>query len=196
MIYLNFPHHPFPRVEKTIEYCRWAFMTNVLTDQSLLYLLCSFFIFKWGIPSTYSHKQVIGFPFIVEIHHINAYYSIKKGTEMHVLWRVKKQFADLVAENDVSHTKVDQEKWQYQRREDEVCHTKKTKETNPGNFTMVRYWRGIKIIITISTKSSAHKIGNKCSQLKQFWCYSGPSRSYNICYEEGCLHQIYKILKN
>lgn len=143
-----------------------------------------------------SHKQVIWLPLILEIHHINAYYNIKKGTEMEVLWRVKKQFADLVAENDVSHTKVDQEKRQYQRSKDEVCYTKKTKETNPGNFTMVRYWRGIKIIITVSSKSSAHKIGKKCSQLKELWCYSGPSRSYNIRYEEGCLHQIYKLLKH
>ena len=40
----------------------------------------------------------------------------------------QKQFANLVAVNDVSQRKVDQEKWKYQRSKDEVCNTKKTKE--------------------------------------------------------------------
>lgn len=50
----------------------------------------------------------------------------------------KEQFANLVAENDVSQTKVNQEKWKYEWSKKEVCHTKKTEETNPGNFAVVR----------------------------------------------------------
>jgi hypothetical protein len=50
----------------------------------------------------------------------------------------KKQILNLVAVNDVSQTKVDQEKWQHERSEDKVCYTKKTKENNPGNFHVVR----------------------------------------------------------
>ena len=45
--------------------------------------------------------------------------------------RSNMQIANLIAENDVSQTKVDQEKWQYQWSKYEVCYTKNTKETNP-----------------------------------------------------------------
>lgn len=118
----------------------------------------------------------------------------KKWIQRHVLER-KNRFANLVTENDVSQTKVDQEKRKYQWSKDEVCYTEKTKETNPRDFTVIRKWWGLKIVITVSTKNSTYKIVNKLSQLKEFWCYSSPSRCHNICYKERCLYQIHKILK-
>jgi len=98
---------------------------------------------------------------------------------------------NLVAINDVSQTKVDQDKWQYERSKDKVCHTKKTKEKNPGNFAVVRNWWCFKIISKLSTKKSIYIIVKKWNYLKKFWCYISPSECHNIRHEEWCLHQIF-----
>jgi hypothetical protein len=64
-------------------------------------------------------------------------YNIKKNSYAPKR-KNKKQCANLVSENDVSQTKVYQEKWKYEWSKKEICHTKKPKETNPGNFAVIR----------------------------------------------------------
>lgn len=95
---------------------------------------------------------------------------------------------NLVAVDYVSHTIVNQEKWQNQWREEEVCYAKKSKENNLGNFTVVRNWWNLTFIIIFSWKYSFEKIAQKGSRSKEFWGYTCPSRCHNICNEEWCLH--------
>lgn len=80
----------------------------------------------------------------------------------------KKEFANLVAINDVTQTKEDQEKWQYQWSKEEVCYTEKNKEKNPGKLTMVRHGSGLKIITTVPRKNFIFQIANESKQLKEF----------------------------
>lgn len=50
----------------------------------------------------------------------------------------ERYFTYLVAVDNVSHTIVNQEKWQNQWCKEEVRDAKKSKEENPRNFTAVR----------------------------------------------------------